>query len=66
MKRFYYTRLREEKLREVLETYPGFAEERQSHEDVLKEIDRLLKPHKLEIHLAITGDTSTLFKIERR
>jgi hypothetical protein len=66
MKNFYYARLREEARQEKFDEYPGFAESGMEPEEILKEVDRILKPLGLEIHLAHPGDTSTLFKIVKK
>jgi hypothetical protein len=51
---------------EKLDEYPGFCDITDSPDEVLREVDRLLKGHGLEVVIADAGDTSTLFNIIKR
>jgi hypothetical protein len=66
MKRVDLTGFEDEEFEQKLDEYPGFCGSKDSPDEVLREVDRLLKGHGLEVVIADAGDTSTLFNIIKR
>ena len=66
MKKVDLTVLDEEEFEKAMDSYAGFCDCKESPEEVLEEVDGLLKKFGLEVVLADAGSSDVLFEIKKR